>query len=170
MIIAFDAAKRTTGWAYRKQTPGKPPQWITGTLSPRDTQTLIGVVQSAVLAGCSKTVIENCYLGKSGNVHVVKMLQEAQTRIRMACESAGLPVELIYPQTWQSAYGIVGCSQDRKRGAYRVATMLGADSKITNDEADAVCLCDFATRKGHQDELALVGPRGGKMPWAKAGK
>ncbi len=34
---------------------------------------------------------------------------------------------------------------------------------LTEDEADAVCLADYAEHVGRQEELQLRGPRGGKL-------
>ena len=162
-VIAFDAARRKTGYAYIRGR-GSTHSWVTGVVDVADTAALAGIIEDANAIGVTKAVIENCYLsdGHKRNVYTLKTLQEAQTRIRVACEMAGLDVELVYAQTWQSAYGISGPRPDRKLGAQRVARALGAGD-ITDDEADAVCLCDYAERIGKQAELALCGPRGGKL-------
>ncbi len=151
-ILAFDAAKRRTGYAF-STTDG----WITGVVDVADTKALGAIIEAAKATGVTRAVIENCYMGS--NVRTLKALQEAQTRIKVACEMAGLGVELVYAQTWQSAYGISGQRKDRKLGAKRVASMLGAGN-VSEDEADAVCLADYAERVGLQEELALSGKRG----------
>jgi hypothetical protein len=158
--IAFDAAKRRTGWAFA-QAPGV---WQTGIVHVADAQALGAILARAKAAGVTRAVIENCYLsqGDKRNVYTLKTLQEAQTRIRVACELAGLDVDLVYAQTWQAAYGIGGKRPDRKLGAQRVAHALGAGA-LSEDEADAVCLADYAERVGRQEELQLRGPRGGKL-------
>ena len=159
-FIAFDAAKKKTGWAFRDGA-----QWHAGIVDVSDARALADVLARAICAGVKFAVIENCYLGK--NVHTLKTLQEAQTRIRVACEMAGLDVDLVYAHTWQAAYGITGKRDDRKLGAMRIARTLGADV-ATEDEADAACLCDYAERIGKQAELELRGPRGGKLRMKKA--
>lgn len=157
-FIGFDAARRRTGWAFVR-CPGV---WDTGIVNVADAQGLGAIIARAKAAGVTRAVIENCYLGQGSkrNVYTLKTLQEAQTRIRVACEMAGIPVELVYAQTWQAAYNITGKRKDRKLGAQRVAHALGAGA-LTEDEADAVCLAEYATRTGRQEELALCGPRGG---------
>jgi len=159
-VIGFDAAKRKTGWAYSPI----PRHWETGIVEVADSKALNAVIAQAKAAGVTRAALEDCYLGNhtAANVRTLKALQEAQTRIRVACEQAGLDVELVYAQTWQSAYNITGKRPDRKLGAQRVAHALGAGA-LTEDEADAVCLADYAERVGRQEELALRGPRGGKL-------
>jgi hypothetical protein len=146
-VIGFDTAKRKTGWAFSPF----PRVWETGIVDVADSKMLAAVLSRAKAAGVTKAAIENCYLDTTtddkqrarANVRTLKALQEAQTRIRVACEMAGLKVVLVYAQTWQSAYSITGKRPDRKLGAQRVAHALGA-SQLTDDEADAVCLADYA--------------------------
>ena len=149
-VIAFDAAKKRTGYAYTGGR-GTTHWWITGVIDVADTAALAGVIDDAKHEGVTRAVIENCYLG--ANVHTLKALQEAQTRIRLACEMAGLPVVLVYASTWQAAYGITGPSADRKLGARRVANMLGAPDGLSQDEYDAVCLCDYAMLNARELEV-----------------
>lgn len=163
-FVAFDAAKRQTGYAYR----GLDGQWVTGVVCPLNTVRLRKIVQNAKRAGATHAAIENCYLGarndEKRNVMTLKALQDAQTRIVLALEMNGYEKpKLVYPVSWQSAFGIGGQREDRKRGARRVAAQLGAPELVFDDEADAVCLCVYAERLGQQDELALCGPRGGKF-------
>lgn len=159
-VIGFDTAKRKTGWAYSPF----PKHWETGIVEVADSKALNEVIAQAKAAGVTRAALEDCYLGNhtAANVRTLKALQEAQTRIKVACEMAGLDVELVYAQTWQSAYGITGKRKERKLGAQRVAHALGAGA-LTEDEADAVCLADYAERVGRQQELVLRGPRGGKL-------
>lgn len=159
-VIGFDTAKRRTGWAYSPI----PRHWETGIVEVANTKSLNEVVAKAKASGVTHAALEDCYLsqGSQRNVSMLKALQEAQTRIRVACEMAGLEVELVYAQTWQSAYRISGIRKDRKLGAQRVAHALGAGA-LTEDEADAVCLADYAERVARQQELVLRGPRGGKL-------
>lgn len=157
--IAFDAAKRCTGWAFRDRAGA----WITGVVKPADTETLREVFVAALSNGVTHAVIEECFMGR--NVHTLKTLQEAQTRITMMCEWYGLPVTLVYPATWQAAYGIGGTRWERKLGALRVAKLLGCETE-NRDIADAVCLCEYQTKHGQQMELELRGPRGGKL-WGR---
>ena len=164
-VIAFDTAKRKTGWAY-KALDGR---WETGVVCVADTGALVDVVKRAQAEGVTHAALEDCYLAK-GNVATLKALAAAQGAISTVCKVAGLTVlKPIHAQTWQSAFGITGKRDDRKFGAQRVAHALGA-SRITDDEADAVCLCDYAERVGEQQELELRGPRGGKLRARKTTK
>ena len=146
--IAFDTSKRSTGYAYRNSEG----LWVTGIVKPADTKALRSVVREAVAQGIDAASIEDCYLGTSRNVKTIKALQDAQTRIRVACEIAELTVELVYPTTWQASFGITGKSRDRKLGAQRVASLLDAPEGISEDEVDAVCLCEFARWRRKQRE------------------
>jgi|GEM_PF-5876398 Holliday junction resolvasome RuvABC endonuclease subunit len=162
--IAFDASRRRTGYAY---VAGRTTHyWVTGIVDVQDGPALAAVLREALYAGVTAAAIEDCYLGPAGNVRALKALQEAQTRISVACEMAGLPVLLVYAQTWQSAFAITGKRPERKLGAQRVALALGAGN-LSEDEADAVCLAEYATRAGRQEELELRGPRGGQLRFRK---
>ena len=95
----------------------------------------------AIAQGKKVAVIEDCYLGK--NVATMKSLAVIQGRLTQACESVGMRVVTVPASTWQAAYGITGSRTERKRGAMRVAKMIGGDPK-NQDEADAICLLDYA--------------------------
>lgn len=154
--IGFDTAQQRTGYAYQV---GK--QWVTGVFKPRDTARLVSIINSAIAQGITHAAVEDPYLGQ--NVKTLKALQEATVRVVVRCEDAGLDVERYSAQTWQSGFSLAGKRDKRKDGSKRVAIMLGAPEGISEDEADAVCLCEYARCHGRQLGLMLMGPRGGKM-------
>lgn len=84
-------------------------------------------------------------------------------------EREGLKVEIVAPQTWQSGYGIAGKREKRKPLAMEIAKRLGYQGS-SQDEADAVCLANYAECHGRQEELALTGPRGGTWRPKRKGK
>jgi len=135
--IAFDSAT-TTGFAYRSGDI-----WVTGVFNPRDKARMRGVIAEAMQCGVECAVIEDCY--KSPSVRTLKVLQDCTTRIAVCCEDFGLYVGYCYPSTWQSACGLKGKRDELKKGAKKLAEILGA-VRVTQDEADAVCLCDYAER------------------------
>jgi len=70
------------------------------------------------------------------------------------CERAGLdPIELVQPGVWQGAFNVGGRRERRKAMALWVAKTLGAENGITQDEADAVCLCEYAQSMARQLEF-----------------
>ena len=139
--IGFDTASRT-GWAYRDRSG----LWRVGVCDPTRTLGLQAIIGDAKRCGCTIAAVEDCYLGK--NVRTLKKLQDAQTRIVLACEAHGLDVRLIPPQEWQADLGLTGDRDDRKFGAMRIAKILLGKQKIqlTQDMADAVCIADYAER------------------------
>ena len=152
-FIAFDTALRKTGVAYQTLDG----HWATAVVDVRDNAALALLLAEAKAEAVTGAVIEDCFFGV--NVLTLKRLLEGQTRIRVLCELAGFEViELIQPSTWQSAFRIGGDRQSRKVGARYVAKMSGYTG-TSEDEADAVCLCEFAQSRSRQTELVLTRPR-----------
>lgn len=160
-FVAFDTAIHKTGVAYRDRDG----RWTTSVVEARDTAALALVLDQAKAAGVDAAVVEDCYLhtnDRRGNVVTLKRLQEAQTRIVVACEMVGLdPIQLVQPNVWQGAFKIGGDRERRKAGAAWVARTLGASPDSGQDEADAVCLCEYAQSMARQMELTTK-TRGGK--------
>ena len=143
-IIAFDAATNT-GWAFRYGPGPCKGEWNTGVVKPRAWKTLDALLLKAQSHGVTEAVIEDCYLGVNPQTH--KVLAIMQGLIIAACDRAGLPYEVIPAATWHDDLRLTGPREDCKRGAMLIATKyLGASKGITQDEADAVCLCDMAER------------------------
>lgn len=139
-FIAFDVALRKTGVAYPNSIRG----WNTEVISVHDTTKLDLVIAWAKEThDCVAAAIEDCWLGK--NAASFKALAISQGRIVSACERAGLVrIEIVHPSTWQNNYGISAKNGgDVKLGAMRVAKLLGYGGD-SQDEADAICLCDYA--------------------------
>jgi len=138
-VIAFDAARRCTGYAYKNQAGG----WVTGTFNIFEHDKIIRVIKEACMDGVTHAAIEDCYLKNS--VSTLKALQDAQSRIAQRCEDAGLLWTPIKAITWQSAYGISAKHGDTKIQAAKMVRLMGAGPYKTTDENDAVILCDYAT-------------------------
>lgn len=159
--IAFDAAFVKTGWAYRvPDTEGW--TWRTGVFCPMEcgAKTIIRVVHEAASCGIRAAAIEDCYL--KFNPATFQKLAAAKARIQLICEFFELEVETFLASEWQSFHRINGARGARKRGSLKRARELGA-TVFTDDEADAVCLCEYVTMRGKQQEFVLRGPRGGKL-------
>ena len=139
IYIAFDAATKT-GWAFRIYG-----EWTTGVVDPRNWDAVEKLLLGAMQRGVDHVVIEDCYLGV--NPHTHKVLAVVQGLITGACLNVGLPYEIIPAATWHDNFRITGDRVECKRGAMKVATVyLGAPAGISQDEADAVCLCDYMDR------------------------
>ena len=138
-VIAFDAARKSTGYAYRNGTI-----WVTGTFAIHEYARIIDVIKHARMDGCTHAVIEEPFCGPS--IGVLKALQDAFSRIAMYCEGAGLVWAPVCAITWQSACGITRKRGDTKAQAAKIAQMIGAEPHLSADENDAVLLADFAER------------------------
>lgn len=142
--IAFDSANKT-GYAYMAHGT-----WVHGvldmsgkTLKKRHDQwqNVIRILTDAIDSGCTFAVIEDCYHAQG--IKTLKSLVGTSTRLSVAAEFMDLEVKMIYPSEWQSACGATGKRENRKAKAMELARLLGAKN-CTEDEADAVCLCDYA--------------------------
>lgn len=140
--IGLDVAKLKTGWAYMDRQK----LWVCGTLSVY-TDELAEVIEAALAEGIVRAAIEDCYLarGTAGNVKTLKALQDAQTRACVFCEQAGLDWVLVPATAWQSGFNLRGDRTSRKRGARKVADLLGSTAK-NQDEADASLISEYAWR------------------------
>lgn len=136
-MIAFDAATQS-GYAYKSNG-----QWRIGTIDPRKGDVLLRVLAEARTAGVTECAIENCYHGKNALTTIT--LARIQGRIEAACERVGIAWHYVHPMTWKSAQ-LAGARvrADQKTASIRMARMLGA-LPANDDEADAVCICDYAT-------------------------
>ena len=141
-VIGFDPAT-VTGYAYRDSHG----EWVTGVTNVKDKAALALLLSWAKAAGVTTTYIEDCYY--QNNPRTLKVLQDIQTRIVVACEAADIQTHIIMPSEWQSSYRINGTRTDRKRGARAIARILcGGDTEPkSQDECDAVCIADYGERK-----------------------
>jgi len=150
-VIGIDPAKRT-GYAYRDDTG----EWCSGTVDPDDREALRRILQSAMKCGCTVAAIEDCYLDK--NAATFKKLAVIQGRIIAECISVGLKYKTINPTKWKRAMLTTGGwfpkrRQDQKTLARWVAIHLFHATPKNYDEADAICICEYATRTPLELEL-----------------
>ena len=138
-IIAFDAAHKRTGYAYRNGT-----RWVYGVFPIWDCGLIADVISAAVADHVTHAVIEDPYCGMS--VTTLKSLQDAASRIAQRCEDAGLLWAPIKAAEWHSAQGCTGKGKETKIKSMALARHLDAPPYLKEDEADAVCLCDYAER------------------------
>lgn len=134
-VIAFDAAT-TTGFAYRNGT-----RWIHGHFHIRDYALLNDVIAAARADNVTHAVIEDPYF--HANVNTIKILQDAASRIQQRCEDAGILWAEMKASEWQSAQGVKRKGEDTKVNAMVLSRQLDAPPYLTQDEADAVCMCDY---------------------------
>jgi len=137
--IGFDAARNSTGYAYRNGQI-----WVTGTFNIYDYAKIIYVIKHACQDGCTHAAIEDPFGGPS--ISVFKALQDAASRIQQRCEDAGLLCVPIRAIEWQAAQGCLKPRGQTKQLARELAVVLGAESYLTQDEIDAVCLCDYVSQ------------------------
>lgn len=138
-VIAFDAARRCTGYAYRN---GK--AWKTGVFAIHEYAKITAVIRDACIDGCTHAAIEEPFCGR--NISTLKSLQDAFSRIAMYCEGAGLVWAPVRAITWQSSCGISAKCGDTKTQAAAIARLIGAEQYLSADENDAILMCDFAER------------------------
>lgn len=136
--IAFDTATHT-GYAYRVVGG-----WKHGVFDPRNTARLGEIIHEAIRAGCDVAVLEENYLDrKTMNVRTVQVLQDCQSRIASECERRGLPFRPVAAVSWQAGWGIKGVRKERKAHAMLIARGLCPGDKLTQDEADAICMAEW---------------------------
>lgn len=138
-VIAFDAARRSTGYAYRNGV-----LWVTGTFNIYDYAKIVEVIKHACQDGCTHAAVEVPFYGR--NISTLLSLRDAASRISQRCEDAGLLRADVRAITWQSACGITRKRGDTKTQAAAIARLIGAEPYLSADENDAVLLCDFAER------------------------
>ena len=138
-VIGFDPAT-VTGYAYRDSHG----EWVTGVTNVKDKAALALLLSWAKAAGVTTTYIEDCYY--QNNPRTLKVLQDIQTRIVIACEEAHIQTHVIMPTVWYADYGITGERAECKLGARRIAKLLGCEPR-TQDECDAICIADYGERK-----------------------
>jgi len=138
-VIAFDAARRCTGYAYRNSDI-----WVTGTFNIYDYAKIIYVIKNACINNCTHAAIEDPFRGPS--ISTFKALEEAASRIQQRCEDAGLLCVRVRAVEWQAAQGCLQPRNQTKQLARELAVVLGAESYLTQDEIDAVCLCDYVAQ------------------------
>lgn len=148
-VLAFDPAKRT-GWAYTR-TDG---EWVCGTVDPDDAKAVVGVVSRAVSVCARLAVLESTYLAV--NPATRSRLDEIRGQLRGMCMQYGMEVENVAPNTWKAAMLRVNGRMPKGRKAQKeqamaVARALGAEPRNA-DEADAVCLCEWARRMKREDK------------------
>ena len=135
-VIAFDAARNSTGYAYRNGLI-----WVTGTFNIEDYREIIQVIRNACMDGCTHAAVETPFGGPS--IAGLIALQDAASRIQQRCEDAGLLCVPVRAIEWQAAQGCLKPRKETKQNARKLAVTLGAESYLTQDEMDAVCLCDY---------------------------
>lgn len=154
-VIAFDAARNSTGYAYLNGV-----LWVTGTFNIEDYREIIQVIRNACMDGCTHAAVEDPFGGPS--IGVFKALQDAASRIQQRCEDAGLLCVPIRAIEWQAAQGCLKPRKETKQNARKLAVTLGANPKASQDEMDAVCLCDYVTQNMPYMEGRWHG-KGGKV-------
>jgi Holliday junction resolvasome RuvABC endonuclease subunit len=151
-IIGIDPAGRT-GFAYKMD--GK---WVTGTVSAYRWRDLYRQFKLARERGVEQAVMEDCYLGL--DLKVLKRLVNIQGRVQSALEEAGIVVRMVTARSWKSAmlrdggFAVMGRDAQKSR-AMVVARRLGANP-VTDDEGDAVCICQYGASTGTQGLLKAV--------------
>lgn len=145
--IAFDSAN-TTGYAYMANGT-----WVTGVLDmsgrklkhrKQQWQNMIRIITDAIDSGCDTVVIEDCFIGKG--INSFKSQVSTMTRLAVASEFMGILPVFMKPSVWQSASLRTKKHMkhdDLKAASKQLAKVLGAKN-CTEDEADAVCMCDYA--------------------------
>jgi len=152
MVIGLDPGN-ATGWAFRDSAGA----WQNGTLAPENFAAVDHVLVSARAAGVTVAAIESPFLGK--NVQTLRVLSEIRGRLISACERQGLTIRNVAPLQWKSAMimtpaGMPQGREAQKRAAIAKAKALGA-SVNGDDQADAVCLCEYANFAGQQENFDL---------------
>lgn len=149
-VIGFDPAT-VTGWAHYEHEAGR---WHTGTIDVKSRRELDILIHGAKRRGVTCAYIEDCYL--QNNPKVLKLLQDRQTRIKIACEEHDLPVTIIMPSVWQGAWDLLGGKPSRpeiKKRARVVAERIVGRKLATQDECDAVCIAEYGNSIERQGGL-----------------
>jgi len=147
--IGFDPAT-VTGWAFID----KDGDWVTGTIDVKNASSVSYILRIAKQRGITCAYVEDCYF--QANAKTLKLLQDKQTRIMVACEEYKLPVTIIMPSVWQGAWDLLGGKPARteiKKRARVVAEQIAGRKLKTQDECDAVCIAEYGNSIERQGGL-----------------
>ena len=156
-VIGIDPSLRRTGWAYVAGT-GRTRYWAHGSLRGDDDAGLLALLKEAAQAGVTHAAIEDVYLGK--NFRTAAVLAEVRGRIKGACAAAGIEVRDVPAMTWKAGMLTMNGRlpqgrKEQKAAAVTVARACGANPR-NSDEADAVCIADYARRAWTTEARAIA--------------
>jgi len=156
-VIGIDPSLMRTGWAYVAGT-GATHYWLLGSCRGDDYEAMRAVLWEAAAFGVTHAAIEDVYLGR--NFRTAAVLAEVRGGIKSACAGAGIEAIDVPAMTWKSAMltmsGRIPQGRKAQKGAaLMVARTLGANP-CNSDEADAVCIADYARRKWTLDARAIA--------------
>lgn len=156
-VIGIDPSLRRTGWAYLVDCDDQH-YWVHGTFRGDDDNAMQMILSLAPAFGVTHAAIEDVYLGR--NFKTAATLAEVRGRIKGACAAAGIEVRDVPAMKWKSAMltmsGLLPQGRKaQKAAAVTVARACGANPR-NSDEADAVCIADYARRAWTVEARAIA--------------
>lgn len=84
---------------------------------------------------------------EQSNVQTFKMLAMVQAILLVALREKGIKFHLVYSSQWKSLLGIKGKGRTEQKRNAQAYVMNCYGKKVTQDEADAICIGEYITRK-----------------------
>ena len=156
-VIGIDPSLMRTGWAYVAGT-GATHYWLLGSCRGDDYEAMRAVLWEAAAFGVTHAAIEDVYLGR--NFRTAATLAEVRGGIKAACAAAGIEVRDVAAMTWKAGMLTMNGRlpqgrKEQKAAAVTVARACGANPR-NSDEADAVCIADYARRAWTAEARAIA--------------
>lgn len=143
MVLGLDVAKNKTGWAYMDEKN----VWHYGVMDVYDPN-VIEVFEAAEHC-CHIAAIEKPWLHPDPYKRNPKTLIElalACGRAQVFAQQYGMRPIMVPAQQWKSSWGLPHNRKESKYACVKLARMLTGADKLTNDEADAILLCEYSRR------------------------
>lgn len=150
ILLAVDPSSAWSGWAVFDERHLVAWGRVRGVIeAPDGADRIVSPAGVMRQPRADRMVVEHVTFSR-GRAAVVR-LAEARAVWETCGRLAGVPVERVNSQTWQASMLGAGRRDDRKAAAVRCAlgviarSGLAAPDKLTDDEADAICLGAYAT-------------------------
>ena len=135
MILSLDVSSKCTGWAIYDME-GLLVDY--GSFRPASLLDFLDNISKLLLRDVSSVICEEIYLGP--NRQTFKVLAKHQAIVELACLQHGIPLKLLSAIQWRKALGWprLKRAEAKKKAIVTAEELYGM--KVTEDEAEAVCL------------------------------
>lgn len=164
MILAIDSAPNRTGWALVDR-PGPREEIVAygalDTVNGKVVRDFIAQVFGPTTRPITSVAIEDAYLDK--NPQTLKSLSQLVGRWMQEIDRFDVPIRLVMADVWQRQILTGFITNDSPRAARKRAAKLWVKAvfgiEVDENEADAICMGVWATRRGAFDRKIAAARR-----------